>query len=719
MDIKRMSKKIQIWMKKFWKWLKPHLIRFHKWRKRIWKKFQINKIILLLILIAVLVLSIYLFTIAKASNVGALKDGLKASTVIYDREGKEAGKLFGQKGTYVELDQISPEIQQALISTEDRNFYQHRGYDIKGIARAIVGRFTMGKIVGGGSTITQQLAKNAFLTQEQTMDRKARELFLAIEIEKKYDKQQILEMYLNNAYFGNGVWGVEDASHKYFGVSANEVTTGEAATLVGMLKGPSIYNPIDHLDYAINRRDTVLQLMVDNQVITQDQADEQASVDLASLMYDNYSDESSDYRYPYYFDAVIAEAVDNYGIEEDQLLNKGYAIYTELDPNYQMAMESTYENDELFPPNAVDGEMVQSGSVALDPNTGGVQALVGGRGEHSYRQFNYATSAVRSPGSSLKPISVYTPALEAGMKPSDLLEDVPQSYYSAENYSRTYSGQVPMYQALAESLNLPAIYALNKVGLENGFEKTKTFGIPLQESDNYYGLALGGLETGVSPLIMANAYSPFATGGNQTKTHFITKIVDPTGAVIVDKTNDFKPKQIITQDVADQMTSMLLGVFSSGTGMNANPSGYVMAGKTGTTETNFDGDKANDQWVVGYTPDVVIATWLGFEQASEIHYLEGSSATYASYVFNSQAQGILGYTPQTPFNVSDAYVTGGEVISTADPTSSENSNNWSDNAKDIGNQVKEGAQNIGDKIKEGVEDAGEKIKDGMKSVFGW
>lgn len=715
MDFKTIMGKIKIAFQHFWAWIKPYLVRFHHWRKRIWKKYQINKIILLLGMVVVLVMSIYLFTLAKSANVGALKKGLEESTVIYDKNGDEAGKLFGQKGTFVTIDQISPYVKDALISTEDRSFETHHGYDIKGLLRAVIGKLSFGIIGGGGggSTITQQLAKNAYLTQEQTMTRKARELFLAIEIEKKYDKQQILEMYLNNSYFGNGVWGIEDASHKYFGISASELSVGEAATLVGMLKGPGIYNPLDYIENAVNRRNTVLQLMVDNGKLSQGEADAQAAVDMNGILVDNYSDQNSDYRYPYYFDAVIDEAVNKYGLKEEDLLNKGYKIYTALDQNYQKAMEQTYDNDALFPPNAEDGAMVQSGSVALDPKTGGVQGVVGGRGEHVYRGFNFATQTKRSPGSSLKPISVYTPALESGMKPNSILEDKPQDYYPAENYSRTNSGEVPMYQALGESLNLPAVWTLHKIGLDKGFDKTEKFGIPLAKEDKYYGLALGGLKTGVSPLTMANAYSAFANGGIQSEAHLIAKIVDSTGAVIEDNTNA-KTKQVVTKGTADQMTSMLLGVFSSGTGINADPAGYVMAGKTGTTETNFDTDKTNDQWVVGYTPDVVVATWLGFEQTSESHYLQGSSATHASTVFSSQTQGILPYTQQTPFTVADAYVTGGVVQPAAEVAANENNDAWKDSVKDIGGQVKEGAKDIGSKIKEGWD----KTKNGLKDFFG-
>lgn len=716
MDFQSMLRRIKTALISFWRWIKPYLGQFHRWRKRIWKKYHINKLILLIGLIFVLITSIYLFVLAKQANVETLKSGLSQSTVIYDKNNEEAGTLYAQKGSYVELDAISPLIQDAVISTEDRNFYQHPGFDIKGIARAAVRMITSGGTGGGGgSTITQQLAKNAYLTLDQTFDRKAKELFLAIEIEKKYSKEEILTMYLNNAYFGNGVWGVQDASRRYFGVDANNVTLSEAATLAGMLKGPGIYNPIDHPENANNRKNTVLSVMADNGKISEEQATAESQTDITHYLNDTYTGSESGYRYPYYFDAVIDEAVSEYGLDEADVMNKGYKIYTSLNQNYQQQLEATYQNDALFPPNATDGAIVQSGSVALDPKTGGVAALVGRRGEHVFRGFNFATQMKRSPGSSIKPLSVFAPALEAGYTPSSILEDKPQSYYDAHNFDGTYQGEVPMYQAVAQSLNLPAVWLLHEIGLQKGFDKTKEFGLPLADSDKYYGLALGGLKNGVSPMTMAGAYGSFANNGKMYTPHLITKIVDSTGAVIVDNTNS-KPKQVISEETANQMTSMLLGTFSNGTGVAANPYGYTVAGKTGTTETNFDATKANDQWIVGYTPDVVISTWLGFEETSELHYLEGTSGNVVGKVFKSAAEGILPYTEQTRFNVADAYATGGQVVP-ADQvpdnsqTNEENQGNWQDNLDRYGEQAKDGLRNFGDMLREGVQGIGDATRD--------
>ncbi|MFZ2583370.1 MAG: transglycosylase domain-containing protein, partial [Trichococcus flocculiformis] len=238
--------------------LKAGWARFNEKRKNLWRKYRINKFIILFLLIGTLISSTYLVFLAKTANVENLKAGLEQTTVIYDRYGNEAGELYSQKGTFVTIDQISPNIQTAVVSTEDKRFYKHTGVDPIGIGRAAVG-FVLngGNIVGGGSTLTQQLAKNAYLTLDQTLIRKAKELFLAFEIESKYTKDEILEMYLNNAYFGSGVWGVEDASQKYFGKPASEVSLSEAAILAGILKSPSYYNPIDNKEASIARRNTV------------------------------------------------------------------------------------------------------------------------------------------------------------------------------------------------------------------------------------------------------------------------------------------------------------------------------------------------------------------------------------------------------------------------------------------------------------------------------
>lgn len=700
MDFKKIMEKIKIGLKQFWVWLKPHLITFKQHFTRLWKKYHLTKVVILLTLVLTLIMSTYLFYLAKTTKVEDLASGLKEASVIYDQVDEEAGRFQAQKGNYIEYEQISPYVIDALISTEDRRFYEHHGFDLKGIARAavrvLINRSTVG---GGGSTLTQQLAKNAYLTLDQTFSRKAKELFLAIEIEKKYSKNEILTMYLNTAYFGNGVWGLQDASNKYFGVDALNLSLGEAATLVGMLKGPSIYNPIDHLDNAINRRDTVLQVMVDNQKLTQEEANAEQQVALGDLLYDTYNPANSGYRYPYYFDAVIDEAVRLYGLDDEDILKRGYKIYTGLDQNYQSNLQGIYAENGYFPPNSTSGDLVQSATIALNPNNGEIQGLIGRRGDYTFRGFNLAVDMERSPGSTIKPLSVYTPALEAGYTPDQILKDEPQSYYEAKNFNGTYQGEVSMYHAVAQSLNLPAVWLLHEIGLTKGFNKALEFGLPLTENDKYYGLALGGLEHGTSPAVMASAYGVFANGGTLYSPHLIRKIVDSTGAVIVDKTQP-KGKRIISKQTSDEMTSMLLGTFSNGTAVNAASYNYTLAGKTGTTESSYDISKSNDQWIIGYTPDVVISTWIGFEQPSAENVISGTGGENMGALFRAQIDGILPYTAQTPFTVADAYVTGGQVMAAEDVSEGNDllKKELQEKLDQVTEKAKEEVKNIGGKV---------------------
>lgn len=298
------------------------------------------------------------------------------------------------------------------------------------------------------------MAKNAFLTQDQTFLRKAKELFLSFELEKKYSKDQILEMYLNNAYFGNGAYGIENASLRYFGKSAKDLTISEAAVLTGSLKAPNVYNPIDDMEATVKRRATVLQLMVTNGKITQEEADK-AGAEVITVQ-DAYV-ANSRYKYPYYFDAVINEITNNYGISEEELLNKGYKIYTGLDQKMQADMEETFSNSWLFP-KASDGTIAQAASVAMDPQNGDVLATVGGRTneKHTFRGFNRATQLQAQPGSTFKPLAVYTSALEEGYQPNSVLVDEKRSYgsdkYTPENWNKQYQGTVTMTEALNQRL---------------------------------------------------------------------------------------------------------------------------------------------------------------------------------------------------------------------------------------------------------------------------
>ena len=683
--------------------------------RRFWRRFHLTKILLIIGLGFSLLTGGYLFYLAKTTNVKDLQNALKATTIIYDKNGDQAGSLTGQKGTYVELDAISENLQHAVVATEDRSFYKNSGINYGRFFLAIL---TLGRS-GGGSTITQQLAKNAYLSQDQTVERKAKEFFLALEINKKYSKKEILTMYLNNAYFGNGVWGIEDASKKYFGVSASQLSLDQSAVLAGMLKGPEIYNPLYSVENATNRRNTVLQNMVAAGYIDQATADQSAAVDIHGQLVDAYEGKSEDYRYPSYFDAVINEAVNEYGLTEEDIVKNGYRIYTELDQNYQASMQVIYDNTALFPV-AEDGTRAESGSVALDPKTGGVRALVGRVGSDEnpgFRTYNYATQAARSPGSTIKPLVVYSPAVAEGWSTNKELDNSTTQYgsYEVNNYAGIQSSPtVPMYQALAESLNLPAVATANDLGLDTVFEYGKKFGLKMDKVDKSLAVALGAGVT-TNPMQMAQAYGTFANGGVMNDAHLITKIENASGQVV--KSHSQKSTRVLSGSTTDKMTNMMLGTFSNGTGVNAAPYGYTMAGKTGTTETSFNKDLSGDQWVIGYTPDVVISQWLGFPTTDENHYLTDSSAGTASEIFRNVANSVLPYTDGTQFDsVKNSYAENGIA-----PVGEETTETDSKEDKGFFEDVKEKASNMVDDAKKAIDEADipGKAKNAWDTFKGW
>ena len=667
--------------------------------RRFWRKYHLTKIFLLIGLTFSLVVGGYLFYIAKTTNVADLQNALKATTIIYDKDGNQAGSLTGQKGTYVELDAISENLQNAVVATEDRSFYKNSGINYGRFFLAIL---TAGRS-GGGSTITQQLAKNAYLSQDQTVERKAKEFFLALEINKKYSKKEILTMYLNNAYFGNGIWGIEDASKKYFGVSASELTLDQSAVLAGMLKGPEIYNPLYSVENATNRRNTVLQNMVAAGYIDQATADQSAAVDIHGQLIDAYEGKSEDYRYPSYFDAVINEAVNEYGLTEEDIIKNGYRIYTEMDQNYQASMQVIYDNVDLFPV-AEDGTRAESGSVALDPKTGGVRAIVGrvaSDQDVGFRSYNYATQSARSPGSTIKPLVVYSPAVADGWSTNKELDNTTKVYgsYTVDNYGGIQgSPTVPMYQALAESLNLPAVATANELGLNTVFDYGTKFGLNMDKVNRSLGVALGSGVT-TNPLQMAQAYGTFANDGVMNDAHLITKIENASGQVV--KSHSQKSKRVLSSSANKKMTNMMLGTFTNGTGVNAAPYGYTMAGKTGTTETDFNPDLSGDQWVIGYTPDVVISQWLGFPKTDETHYLTGTSAETASVIFRNVANSVLPYTEGTSFdNEKNSYQENGIA-----PVGQETETESPEEDKGFFDTVKERAAGIVDDAKKAIDEA--------------
>ncbi|WP_270262729.1 PBP1A family penicillin-binding protein [Lactobacillus panisapium] len=658
-------------------------------------RFYIGRWIILILLTFTFLVCTYYTVKVKTSNISNLKASLSTTTAIYDHKNQKAGSLYSQKGTFVEYNKISPNVKNAVISTEDRTFWTNPGFSIKGMARAALGLVIhRGQISGGGSTLTQQLAKNALLTQRQTISRKVEELFFAIEITHVYSKKDILTMYLNKAYFGNGVWGVQDASRKYFGKDASQLTVGEGACLAGILRNPSKYNPIDHLNYSLSRRNLVLDLMVSNDKLTKQQA--QIAQRQGLTLRDTYHNQDG-YRYPYFFDAVVDEAINRYGLKEEDVMNKGLRIYTTLNQNYQQQLQEKFAQDWLFPQGSSDGTKTQGASVVMDPSTGAVRAVIGGRGKHVFRGYNRATQMKRQPGSSIKPIVSYAPALQQGYHYDSQLSNKLQRFgkngYQPHNVDNVYSNKIPMYVALAQSKNVPAVWLLDRIGVSKGVQSANNFGIKVAKEDQNLALALGGLSTGVSPMQMARAYSAFANKGNlPNNSYFITKITDASGNVIGEN-HDIGKHRIISESTAKEMTTMLLGVFAGGTGTSAQPAGYRVAGKTGSTEVpNSYGFGTKDQWIVGYTPDVVVATWVGYDRTNKQHFMHGVSETEITRLYKAEMEGILPYTAQNQF------------IEQAPKQIIQNNGSNSDWTNGLNEKIQKGLGSAGEKLNEWYND---------------
>ncbi|KAB2330204.1 PBP1A family penicillin-binding protein [Cytobacillus depressus] len=615
--------------------------------RRFWRNKHITKILLLL-LSTVLLLSILFFAfIAATANVESLKEGLKQSTVIYDKDGEVASRLATNRSDGVAIDELPDYVKNAVVAIEDERFYKHNGFDAKGIARAFFRNLFAGRITGGGSTITQQLTKNALLSSEKTYKRKIEELFLAVEIEKKYKKDEILQMYLNQVYFGSGAWGIDQAANKYFNKHVQELTISESALLAGLLQAPSALDPFRNYDRAIERRNVVLGKMKEHAMISEEEYKKAVS---EKIQLNEGKGSFIERKYPYYVDAVLDEAINQYGLTQEEIFTRGYRVYTEMDQNVQSGLERVYETNSLFP-RGRNGVLVQSGAVLLDPKSGGVRGLVGGRGSYVFRGFNRATHIKAQPGSTLKPLAVYTPALEEGYTPTSMLKDEPMSFnqYTPENASRKFSGEVSMYKAVEESLNVPAVWLLDQIGLEKGLDSLKRFGIPLEKEDEYLGIALGGMRKGISPLILAEAYSAFPNGGKRNDAHLITKIVGPTGNIIAERKKE--TVKVTSKTTANQMTSMLLNVVESGTGKGTKINGVQLAGKTGSTQLPYkDINGTKDQWFVGYTPNLVGAVWLGYDKTDREHYLSSSSSQTVVPLFKSIMESSIPYMEQADFS---------------------------------------------------------------------
>ena len=543
--------------------------------------------------------------------------GCDRTSIIYDGQSDMVTRLHGvQDRTWVSISELQPSTVYAFISAEDARFFEHEGVDVIRIAGAIVADIKAGSYVQGASTISQQLIKLSHLTSEKTISRKAEEAALAYEMERQYSKEDILEMYLNYVYFGGGYYGIEAAAEGYFGVHASDLTLDQSAMLAGILKSPSGYAP--HINYAasINRRNNILRLMRDYGYITDDEK-KQASARRPTILHDKNEEYSG-----YYTDAVTKSAAALMGITVDELIRGGYSIYSAMDSDIQHYCEEMFKNGELFP--AEDSE---AAIVVLEPSTGMVVAMVGGRSYTGGISFNRATDIRRQPGSVIKPVIAYAPAFEyLNYTAADMILDEETTFadYTPSNYGNKYYGWVTVREAVTKSLNVPAVKTLSAVGVYRAKDFAKRCGIEFDDKDDSLALALGGFTYGVSPLQIAGAYSCFASGGIYNTPTLIKKITDRNGLTVYEYRQD--SRRVMSEANAYILTSMLKSVVTEGTGHRLNTLDIPIAGKTGTVGL-ANGNR--DAWMAGYTPEYTAVVWQGYD--SDRLGLLPSSATGGTY----------------------------------------------------------------------------------------
>ncbi len=535
-------------------------------------------------------------------------------------------------------------LQKAFVALEDKRFWSHNGVDWYRTAGCTLNYF-LGRGMQGGSTITQQLIKNVTEEDDVTIQRKVQEILRALNLEKKYDKTEILEAYMNTVYLAQGCYGVSSAAFTYFGKNVKDLTLIESAAIASITQNPSLWDPIRHPDYNLKRRNECLDLMLEQGLITQEEYDGAYNKELVLNVPDQDEDVGTNIH-SWYTDAAQEEAIellmDHFGwsktIASSMLLTNGYQIVTAMDPEVQEIVQTYYTNDENF--EKVDNSFIQpqSSIVVVDPYSGNVLGIAGARGKKTInRGLNYATQTLRAPGSSIKPIAVYGPALEAGLITwATVTDDSPVNFgdettgdggkaeYSRpngypQNYSKTFRGLTTTHYALTNSLNTISYKTLMKLGLENSFGFLQRIGLSsLVESRTnskgntftdlaYAPLALGQLTDGASLLEMTSAYTIFANGGVYNSPRFVLRILDSDGNVVIE--NEKKSEIVLSEQNATIMTMLLQNVVKSGTARKMTLKDSVdVAGKTGTTMYDYD------RWFVGYTPYYLCGVWFGYTQ---------------------------------------------------------------------------------------------------------
>lgn len=570
---------------------------------------MVNAVIFIISIIfaGLVAFKLYLVSLPPIRNLNEFKPNIV--TKFYANDGEEVIKTFTAfTFSKVELNNIPDNLKNAIIATEDKNFYQHKGYDLSGLARSTFVNIISGHVVQGASTITQQLARILFLSNEKTFTRKIKELVVAVRIEKTIPKDKILEMYLNNVYLGSGAYGVEGAAQIYFNKHLKQLTLSECALLAGLPQAPSVYSPFHDKDLAIKRRNQVLKRMLKMRYITKDEY--QKAVD-EKLHLNPLPELYTLNKAPYFCDYVMKE-LEKLGFDEVEISQGGYKVITTLDYDAQIkANESILKEMNgwgLSKPNQ------QAAVFSFSPIDGRILVYAGGK-DYSKSQYDRVTQAIRPPGSAFKPF-IYAAAIEKGLGPNDLLEDTPYRIadWSPKNYHNTYRGKIPAYKALMVSSNVCAARLIQSTGIRAVIQMARVLGIstPLEYD---YTIALGS--NGVKLYEMTRAYGAFANGGYKVEPYAVERVETSRGRVVYQAPKT-KIAKVMDLNTAATLTAMLKTVLKTGTGVAANI-GKPAAGKTGTT------DDYKDACFIGYTPDIVTGVWVGNDDNTKNNNVTGGT----------------------------------------------------------------------------------------------
>lgn len=640
--------------------------------QKIWGFLQFQMVLIMLVVAAIA----YYYVGGYAAKVKAMKteavhlvansnaDTFRQSQTseAYDCNGELLSVLKGEKDVYyVEFDNIPIYVKQAIVSTEDKRFYKHKGIDYKGIMRAVWAMIQDGEVTQGGSSITQQLARTVFLSNERTWERKIEEMYIAVELEAKYSKDDILEFYLNNVYFANGYYGIEAASQGYFGMDVNHLSLSEMAYLCSIPNNPNLYNPVKNHDKTMKRRNRILKAMLEEQVISESSyktaLGESISISPSQKVKNDYLEtyitycatrtlmEMEGFKFQTSFDndnekkAYDKKYKELYESCNSKLFTGGYRIYTSLDAAAQKELQDAIDKElaEFTEKNDEGIYCLQGAAVCIDNATGMVRAIVGGRSQDTEGYtLNRAFQSFRQPGSSIKPLLVYTPALEKGYTADTTVVDEPIEG-GPVNGDGVYSGAMSLRQAVAVSKNTVAWKIMEELTPEYGLSFLKAMEFSrLDTRDENLPISVGGFTNGVSPLEMAKGYATIANNGGYRNPTCIVKITNAQGDEIYSAKQD--AVMVYKENACRQMTDMLQTVITSGTGRGYSLGQMPSAGKTGTTNDNKDG------WFVGYTPYYTTSVWVGYDIPKEVPGLGGG--TYPGRIWHDFMEKIHeGLTP--------------------------------------------------------------------------